>query len=307
VFTSDKVMLHLAVPPCDVSPGDSLDVARTQTVGELWPDPGAPPGEVPKHLALARTLEHRDEVWVGACELPGPVKELFTVDRPDLMLSVMNATRRTLGRGPMSISGDPSGRLAFTLVDGDITASASIEAQVGEAFTYWLDSGPATGLARPLESALRAVGSLGGLSDLMITNDQGDEARCFLDDAPATRAPLPADYFEHGADGLRIERQGGLGRDALAAIAKLRPWNVTLAVAGDASLVISRGSGDADAFMLDGPGFTTLGRSVPIVVPYVVALAMHDGAATGTVEISVDAEWGRLHRADQGVTVEWRR
>jgi hypothetical protein len=98
VFTPNTVMLHLAVPPCDVSPGDSVDVGRTQTVAELWPRVDAPPDEVPRQFALARTFVHRDDLWVGSCELPGPVQELFTVEHPDAMLSVMNATRRTLAK-----------------------------------------------------------------------------------------------------------------------------------------------------------------------------------------------------------------
>src|SRR5258708_24149565 len=109
-------MLRLAVPPCEVSPGDSVDVGRTQAVGELWPDVGAPADEVPRALALARTFEHRDDIWVGACELPGPIRDLFTVETPEAMLEVMNATRRTLSGGPMSVSGDPPARLTFTLV-----------------------------------------------------------------------------------------------------------------------------------------------------------------------------------------------
>jgi hypothetical protein len=58
-----------------------------------------------------------------------------------------------------------------------------------------------------------------------------------------------------------------------------------------------------------GPGFGTVEdrRNVAIAVPYVVALAIHDGATGGTVELTVDDRWGRLHRADQGVTVEWSR
>jgi hypothetical protein len=42
-------------------------------------------------------------------------------------------------------------------------------------------------------------------------------------------------------------------------------------------------------------------------VPYVVALAVYDGAAGGTVDLTVDAQWGRLYRADLGITVQWRR
>jgi hypothetical protein len=305
-------MLHLAVPPSEVSPGDSVDVGRTQTVAELWPAEDAPPGEVPKTLALARTLEHKDDIWVAACELPGPVRELFTVEHPEAMLSVMNATRRTLGRGALSISGDPDGRLSFTLVEGDIAAWGSTEAGVPEAFTYWVNAGPSMELATPLKDAAHVVGSLSSIPDIIIKNEQGVEARCLLQDARPDPVRLPPDYFENQAEGrvegLRIDRQGGLGRDALAAIAKLRPGDVTLAVADDASLVIE-GPDDSDTFKLVGPGFATLdGRpSAPIVVPYEAALAMHDGASGGTVEIAMDAQWGRLHRADQGITVQWRR
>jgi hypothetical protein len=312
VFTPDKLMLHLAVPPSEVSPGEAVDVGRTQTVGELWPAADAPPEAVPMQLALARTLEHRDEMWVGACELPAPVRELFTVEHPDAMLSVMNATRRTLGRGAMSVSGGPNARLSFTLVEGNIAAWGSTEAQVPEAFTYWLNAGPATALAMPLRGATRVVGSLGVRPDLIITNEQGVEARVPLDEARPDPVLLAEDYFEHDAqgrvEGLRIDREGGLGRDALVAIANLRPRDVTFSVADDASLVIAGGPDD-DTFKLGGPGFATLEdrRNTPIVVPYVVALAMHDGATGGTVELTVDARWGRLHRADQGITVQWTR
>lgn len=312
VFTADQLMLHLAVPPCEVSPGDSVDVARTQTVAQLWPDADAGPDEVPRHLALARTFERRDGNWVGACELPAPIRELFTVERPQAMLSVMNATRRTLGRGAMSISGDPNGRLSFTLVEGNMAAWGSTEATAPEAFTYWLDAGPATALATPLEGAIQVVGSLGGVPDLIITNDQGIEARVPLDEDQPAPTLLPEDYFEQHAqgpvEGLRIDRQGGLGREALAAIANHRPGNVTFVVADDASLVIS-GSADADTFTLDGPGFAPREdrRNAPIEVPYLVALAIYDGAIGGTVELAMDAHWGRLHRADQGITVQWTR
>jgi hypothetical protein len=314
VFTADKLLLHLAVPPCEVSPGDSVDVGRTRAVAELWPDADAPPDAVPRQLALACAFEHHDDQWVGTCELPKPIRDLFTVERPDAVLAVMNATRRTLGRGAMSISGDPDGRLSFSVAMGPITAWGSTEAQVAEAFTYWLDAGPATELAAPLKGATRVVGSLGGRPDLIVANEEGVEARCVLDqdDRPAP-VQLPRDYFENQAqgpvEGLRVDRQGGLGRDALVAIANLRPGDVTFAVADDASLVISGGSDDAATFTLAGPGFATLGErpNAPIVVPYEVALAVYDGAAGGTVELTVDAQWGRLHRADHGITVQWVR
>lgn len=312
VFRPDILMLHLAVPPCDVSPGDAVDAGRTQTIRRLWPDVGAPPGEVPKDLALARTFERRDDLWVGACEPPGPIRELFVVEDLDAMRSVMTATRRTLNRGAMGISGDPNGRLSFTLVEGNIVAWASTGARVPEAFTYWVDARPATQLATPLHDATHAVGSLGGLPELIIANEHGVEARCPLDDPRPTPVRLAQDYFENHAqgqvEGLRIDRRGGLGRDALTAIANLRPRDVTFAVADDASLVICGGPDDADK-RIEGPGFSTLEdrRNTPIVVPYVVALAAHDGAKGGTVDLTVDAEWGRLHRADQGVTVQWMR
>jgi hypothetical protein len=313
VFTADTVMLHLAVPPGEVAPGEELDVGRTQTVGELWPEPGAPAGEVPRALALARTLERRDKVWFAACELPGPVRDLFTVEQPAAMLAVMNATRRTLGRGPLSISGDPDGQITFTLVDGAVTAWGSTEAEVGEAFRYWLDSGPAMELATPLQGASQVVGSLGGLSDLMLRNNLGVEARCFLDVEQPVPEPLPEDYFENHAQGrveaLRVDRAGGLGRDALAAIANLRPHDVTLQLTEGGSLVISGRQDEAPAFELGGPGFSTLAErpGTTIVVPYMVALALYDGAVAGPVDISLDGRHGRLRRADQGITVEWVR
>ena len=310
VFTPDKLMLHLAVPPGEVVAGDSVDVARAQTVGQLWPQADAPPNEVPRHLALARTFERRDDTWFAACELPGPVRELFTVEHPKAMLSVMEATRRTLNRGLMSISGDPSGRLSFTLVEGDIAAWASTEALVPEAFTYWLDARPATELATPIRDATRVVGSLGALDDLIIANEREVQARCVLEDDQPAPEPLPEDYFENHAEGrvegLSVDREGGLGREALAAIANLRPGDVTFALADDTSLVIAGGPDDAEPFRIGGPGFAARGNA-PIAVPYVVALALYDGAAGGTVELTVDARWGRLHRADQGITVQWRR
>jgi hypothetical protein len=311
VFRPDNIMLHLAVPPCGVSPGDAVDVGRAQTVGRLWPDEWAQPGEVPRDLALARTLEQRDALWVGACELPGPERELFRVEDPEAMLAVMNATRRTLNRGAMCISGDPEGRLSFTVVEGDTAAWGSTKARVPEAFTYWLDAGPATELAVPLRDATYVVAGLGGRSELIVTNQDGVEARCPPDDERSAPAPLAQDYFENHAqgrvDGLHIDRPGGLGRDALAAIASRRPGEVTFAVDDDASLLISGAPGDA--FKVAGPGFAALqdGPETPIVVPYVVALAIYDGAAAGTVDLTVDAQWGRVHRADLGVTVQWAR
>ena len=313
VFRPDELMLHLAVAPCEVSPGDSVDVGRTQTVGRLWPQPGAPAGEVPKELALARTFERRDDQWVGVCELPGPVRELFTVEQPQAMLSVMNATRRTLGLGAMSVSGDPKGQLTFTLVAGDIAVWGSTEAHVPEAFVYWLDAGPAMALATPLQGATHVVGSLGALYDLIITNDRDVEARCALEDAGPTPELLPQDYFENHAqgqvEGIRIERTGGLGREALAAIASLRPHDVTLEVSADGELVIGPGTEGAAPFKLGGDGIATHDdrHSRPIVVPYMVALAIHDGAAGGIVNLAVDDRWGRVHRADQGITVQWAR
>ncbi|HWF74714.1 MAG TPA: hypothetical protein VG186_15295 [Solirubrobacteraceae bacterium] len=307
VFRPDNIMLHLAVPPCEVAPGDSVDPSRTQTVARLWPEVGAPADEVPRDLALARTFERRESLWVGACELPGPVRELFRVEDPAAMLAVMNATRRTLNRGAMNISGDPAGRLSFTLVDGDVAAWGSIEARVPEAFSYWLDAGPAGALAEPLRDATYAVGSLGGLDDLIVANQEQVQARCPLEEDRPAPEPLPADYFENhfqgGVEGLRIDRAGGLGREALAAIAGRSPGEVSFAIDDDGSLVIS------DAFKLPGPGFTWRedGQDVPIAVPYVVALAIYDGAAAGPVELAADARWGRLHRADHGVTVQWAR
>jgi hypothetical protein len=312
IFTPESVLLHLAVPPCEVAAGASVDVGRTQTVGQVLPGPGAEPGEVAKHLALARTFERRGDAWVGACKLPGPVQELFTVEHPDTMLSVMEATRRTLNRGLLSIAGDPAGRLTFTVVEGDIAAWASTEAQVPEAFTYWMGAGPATELATPLRDATRVVGSLGALNDLIVINEKDDEARCLLDDEHPAPEPLPEGHFEAHAqgqvEGLVIDREGGLGREALATIANLRPGEVTFVVADDGGLLIS-GEPGGEAFELDGPGFATLQdrRNIPIVVPYVVALAVYDGASGGTVELTVDARWGRLHRADLGITVEWER
>ena len=194
VFRPDALMLHLAVPPCEVAPGESVDVGRAQTVAQLWPEAGAPPDEVPRHLALARTFERRDDGWVAASELPGPVRDLFTVEHPDEMLSVMTATRRTLNRGTLRISGDSDGRLTFTAVEGNIAAWGSTEAQVPEAFIYWLHSGPATALATPLRGATRAVGSLGPLNDLIITNQLGIDARCPLDDEQAAPDRLPEDW-----------------------------------------------------------------------------------------------------------------
>jgi len=313
VFRPDNIMLHLAVPPSEVSPGDCLDVGRTQTVGELWPDADAPPDAVPRQLALARTFEHRDDLWVGVCELPGPVRELFTVEHPEAMLAVMNATRRTLGRGILSIGGEPSGQLSFTVLEGDVVAWGSTEALVPHAFTYWLDAGPATALATPLRGASRVVGGLGIRPDLIIRNENDVEARCPVDETGPTPELLPEDYFEQHAQGevvgLRIDREGGLGRDALAAIANLRPADVTFAVAGDGSLVISGGPDDGEPFTLDGAGITPLGdpRSTPIVVPYVVALAAHDGAVGGAVDLALDVHWGRLHRSDRAITVQWKR
>lgn len=229
------------------------------------------------------------------------------------MLSVMTATRRTLGPGAMSITGDPNGRLSFTLVEGGVAVWGSTEARVPEAFSYWVNSGPAMELATPMKGATQIVGSLGSLPDIIITNEQGVQARCRIEDEQlAPPVALPQDYFENHAQGavtgLRIDRQGGLGRDALAAIANIRPRDVTIAVSEDASLVIGAAD-DAEKFKLAGPGFATLedGRNTPMVVPYVVALAMHDGATGGTVDLTIDAQWGRLHRADQGITVQWTR
>ena len=312
-FTREKLLLHLAVPPCEVSPGDSIDVGRTRTVGRLWPGPGASKDEVPQDLALARTVERRDDIWVAKCELPGPVRELFTVERPAAMLSVMNATRRTLVGGAMSISGDPDGRLTFTAVADNIVVRGSTEARVPEDFTYWLDAGPAMGLAAPLEAASRVVGSLGGLSDLIIINDQGVEARCFLDGERPALVALAEDYFEQDAqgrvEGMRIDRQGGLGREALVAIASHRPRDVTFTLTADGGLVISGDSEGDDPFELDASGLAAFEDQpgTPIVVPYLVALAIHDGAKGGIVELTVDARWGRVHRHDQGITVEWSR
>jgi hypothetical protein len=313
-FTPEKGMLHLAVPPCEISPGDALDVSRAQTVGERWPDEGAPEGDVPRVLVLARQIERDGDNWVAACRLPPPIRDLFTVERPAAMLAVMNATRRTLGSGALSISGDPGGRLSFTLVNGGLLARGSTEAEVHEEFSYRMAAGPSQVLAGPLQDATRVVGGLGARPDLIISNDQGVEARCLLDDddQPAP-APLPDDHFEnhaHGTvEGLRVNRPGGLGREALAAIAELRPAEVTLTAGGDGSLLIGAGPDDSDPFRLDGPGIAALADrpGVPIVVPYVVALAMYDGALAGTVELDVDARWGRLRRADQGITVEWAR
>jgi hypothetical protein len=319
-FRPDNLMLHVAVPACEVSAGDSIEVGRTQTVAERWPEPGAPAGEVPRHLALARTIERVDDRWVGACELPGPVRELFTVERPDAMLAVMTATRRTLNRGVMSITGDPAGTLLFTVVEGDAAAWGSIEAEVPEVFTCWLDARPAVGLAGPLRDSTRVVGGLGALSDLILTNERGGEARCPLEEDGPVPVPLAPEHFESNAQGpverLRIDRAGGLGRDALAAIAKLQPGAVAFTVAGDGSLRIdagvdgtggdSAGDSDGETFELAGPGFTAA-DSAPIVVPYVVALSLYDGAAAAPVELTVDDRWGRLHRADHGITVEWRR
>jgi hypothetical protein len=314
VFTPENRMLHLAVPPCEVAPGDSADLGRTQTVGEIWPDEGAPAEEVPKQLALALTFEHHDDAWIGKCALPPPIRDLFTTEDPAAMLSVLTATRRTLGAGALSISGDPGGRLSFTIVDGAIAASASTEARIPEPFTYWLGAGPAMALEAPLRDATRVEGGLGARPDLIITNDLEVEGRCLIDDDQPPPPVLPEDHFESQpegrVDGLRVDREGGVGREALAAIAALRPGEVTLAVADDGSLVISGGDGDdATTFTLDGPGFTALGdrRGTHIVVPYVVALAIYDGASGGAVDLTVDARWGRLHRADLGLTVEWTR
>jgi hypothetical protein len=313
VFRPDNIMLHLAVPPCDVATGDSVDVGRAQTVGRLWPDEWSQAGEVPRDLALARTFERNADLWVGACELPGAVRELFSAEDPDSMLSVMNATRRTLNRGALSVSGDPAGRVSFTVVEGDAAAWGSAKARVPEAFAYWLEAGPAIELGRPFRDATHVVGSLGALSELIVTNQDGVEARCPLDDDRPAPEPLPEDYFESRAqgrvEGLRIERPGGLGREALAVIAGLRPGHVAFAVADDGSLLISGGSDDAEPFTLLGPGFVTREdrRNVPIVVPYVVALAVHDGAPAGVVDLAVDDKWGRLHRADLGITVQWAR
>jgi len=252
VFRPDNIMLHLAVPPSEVSPGDCLDVGRTPT-------------------------------------------------------------RRTLGRGILSIGGEPSGQLSFTVLEGDVVAWGSTEALVPHAFTYWLDAGPATALATPLRGASRVVGGLGIRPDLIIRNENDVEARCPVDETGPTPELLPEDYFEQHAQGevvgLRIDREGGLGRDALAAIANLRPADVTFAVAGDGSLVISGGPDDGEPFTLDGAGITPLGdpRSTPIVVPYVVALAAHDGAVGGAVDLALDVHWGRLHRSDRAITVQWKR
>jgi hypothetical protein len=311
VFRPDNIMLHLAVPLCEVAPGDSVDAGRAQTVGRVWPDEWAQVGEVPRDLVLARTFERREDLWVGACELAAPVRELFSVEDPEAMLAVMNATRRTLNRGVLSISGDPDEKLTFTVVEGDIAAWGTTRARVPEAFRYWLDGGPAMELARPLREATHVVGGLGAASDLIVTNQEGVRSRCRLEaDRPAPE-PLAEDHFERHAqgrvEGLRVDRQGGLGREALAAIANLRPREVSFAVADDGSLVIA--GDDADAFTLAGPGFATRDdrRNTPVVVPYVVALAIHDGAAGGVVDLAVDDRWGRLHRADQGVTVQWAR
>lgn len=313
VFRPDNIMLHLAVPPCDVAQGDSVDVGRAQTVGRLWPDQWSQAGEVPRDLALARTFERSRDLWVGACELPGPVRELFSVEDPGSMLAVMNATRRTLNRGALRVSGDPAGQVSFTMVEGDAAAWGSAQARVPEAFDYWLEAGPAMELARPLTDATHVVGGLGALSELILTNQDGVEARCPFDDEQPVPDSLPEDYFESHAqgrvEGLRIERPGGLGREALAAIAGLRPGEVALAVADDGSLLISGGSRDAEPFGLEGPGFAIREdrRNAPIVVPYVVALAIYDGAAGGIVELAVDDNWGRLHRAYLGITVQWAR
>jgi len=313
-FRPDEMMLHLAVPPTEVAIGDLVNPGKTETVGQAWPTADAPEEEAPKVLALARALERdEDKVWIGSCRLPPPVKELFTVEHPDAMLSVMTATRRTLSGGTMSISGDPEGRLRFTVVEDNFAAWGSMEARVNEAFSYWLQPGPSLALATPLKDATKVVGSLGVMPDLILINETGVEARCPFGDPWPDPKRLPEDYFagqaEGGVDGLRVDRQGGIGREALAAIASFRPGNVTLTVAEDASLVISGSADDTDTFKLDGPGFAALNdrRSIPIVVPYAVALAIYDGAAGGAVDLTVDAQWGRLYRADQGITVQWTR
>lgn len=314
IFRPDNIMLHLAVPPCDVAPGEEVDPRLTQGLAEVYPEPGAPAETVPKFLALARTFERTDNVWVGICKLPGPTRELFTVEPTDAMLAVMNATRRTLNRGMMSISGDPRGTLTFAVVEDEMAAWGSTEAEVPEAFTYWVDAGPATALAKPLKDATRVVGGIGPLSDIIITNDQGVEGRClFIEELPAP-VQLAEDHFETQADGrvegLSFDRPGGLGRDALAAIADLRPGGVvTFALSGDGSLAISGGSENGGEFVVPGPGFSAAGNGsdVSVAVPYPVALAVYDGAVGGTVDLLTDDRWGRVHRADQGITVQWRR
>jgi hypothetical protein len=84
---------------------------------------------------------------------------------------------------------------------------------------------------------------------------------------------------------------------------------VTFAVDDDGGLVISGGADGDETFKLDGPGFAPVEdrRNTPIVVPYLVALAIYDGAKGGIVDLTVDAQWGRVHRADQGITVQWTR
>lgn len=302
-FTPEKLMLHLAAPPADVAPGDSVDVGRTQAVGEAWPRPGAPPSEVPRLLTLARTLRRGKGGWVAACELPGPVRELFAVEDPEAALRVMNATRRTLARGLLGLSGDPrAGRLTFTMVDAHMVARAGVEGEVSEEFACWLDSGPAIQLAQPFEEASRVIGGLGEQGELIITSDRQVQARCFAEDEPHVPAPVEPDA---GGPRLRVDRPGGLGRDALAAIAKQRPNQVTITATADGALVISGGD---DEFMLEGAGIESTHPGMPLAIPYMVALALHDGAGGGLVELALDAGAGsgRLHRADLDMTLEWR-
>lgn len=308
-FTTDKLLLYLAVPPCEIAVGDEIDVGRTQSVGEAWPKPGAPAGEVPRMLALARTCERAASGWTAACDLPGPIRELFTLDQPKALLELMNATRRTLGQGLLGIGGERGGKdegegggtLTVYMVDGRLVARSSIAATIDEPFVYWVDSGPGAELAVPMNTGERVTGSLGGLSDLIFVNDLGIERRCFLaEDRPA---PIPLELDGSGPR-VRVDREGGLGREALRAIAELRPGEVTFTAPGDGSLVIS---GGAEGFTVPGPGAETDQPGVDIAVPYLMALALYDGSAGGPVELELGAGGGRLRREDLGLIVEWRR
>ena len=302
-FSADKMMLHLAAPPSEVAPGDSLDVGRAQAVGESYPQPGAPVGEVPRLLALARTFERDKNGWLAVCQLPAPAHELFTVEDPGAVLAVMNATRRTLARGLFGISGDPgTGLLTFTMVEGAMVARASVAADVKEEFACWFDSGPAQELAHPFIGAGNVLGGLGDQSELIVISDKQVIGRCFPEAAPPPPEP-PA----IGAAGprWRVDRPGGLGRDALKAIADLRPREVTLTITAGGALVISGGSED---FTLEGPGLESTHPDVPVVLPYMMALAFYDGAVGGAVDVELDENTasGRLHRSDLDLTVEWR-
>ncbi|MHB1999494.1 MAG: hypothetical protein ACYCSI_04825 [Solirubrobacteraceae bacterium] len=322
-FLPKEQDLIIAVPPCDVAKGDLIEPCEAEHVATTLPPPPASLGlglpvspdsaSVPERLTYAHRLTRAGRGWTALCTWPPVTQVLFETDGPQATVDAVNAFAKVVAPEPVRIESCGSDQMALTGMRGEVLAWSAAPVSRSVPFALAVAATDTRGWMRFRESAKLTV-ARDAATGLVMSDEHGNDARCALTPPFDPPRQLPGNYFREHARGrveaLRISKPGGLGWDALGAIAACRRFGrVTLMVDEQKRLVIAKGPNDMDPHRVEGAGVTTLDgrRNVPVEVPYTVALAIADGANNGAVEMTVDEAAGSLFREDYNILLQWPR